>query len=299
MRIEEGTGRLTIHAPAKLNLFLDVLHRREDGYHEIDTVIQAIDLCDRLDFLPADRGVSLRCSDPDLPEGPENLVYRAAEAVLEESGDPRGVEINLTKRIPTGGGLGGGSSDAASTLVGVDRLLGTGLPKPVLDRLAQGIGSDVPFFLTGGAARCRGRGERVEPIPAAAQYEFLVVWPGFGCSTAEVYRRFRFGLTPKKGGGSLVARAILSAGARQLGAGLFNGLEQVVCKIHPELLVIRQTLERFPFLGVGMTGSGSCLFGLIDPAHTEEGLEEKIREATRARVFRARGVGPVGTWGKE
>lgn len=291
MRIEEAEDRIAIDAPAKLNLFLEVLFRREDGFHELDTVIQEIDLCDRLEFRPADRGVRVVCSDRELPAGRENIVHRAAEAVLREAEDRRGVEIALTKRIPVGGGLGGGSSDAAATIVGVDRLYRIGLGREVRDRLARDLGSDVPFFLCGGAARCRGRGEKVEPIPAAAAFDYVVLWPGFLCSTKEVYHRFRFALTPKKRDASLVTWAIVSAGPRQLGMSLFNRLEQVVTRIHPELSDIRRTLDRFPFLGVGMSGSGSCLYGLIDPARATQDLPEELREATGCQVFRVRGVG--------
>ena len=136
MRIEQADDRITVHAPAKLNLYLEVLSRRTDGYHELDTVIQAIDIYDRLDLIPADRGVHLSCSSPDLPTDERNIVHRAAESILERADAKRGVEITLTKRIPVGGGLGGGSSDAAATLVGMNRLLDLRLPRHEIADLA-------------------------------------------------------------------------------------------------------------------------------------------------------------------
>ena len=282
MRIEQADDRITVHAPAKLNLYLDVLSRRTDGYHELDTVIQAIDIYDRLDLIPADRGVHLSYSLPDLPTDERNIVHRAAESILERADTKRGVEITLTKRIPVGGGLGGGSSDAAATLVGMNRLLDLRLPRHEIADLAADLGSDVPFFLADGAARCRGRGERVEPI---------VVWPGVPCSTAEIYRGLRFGLTPQNHGASFVAGALVSNDPGQLAAGRFNRLEEVVYRLHPVLTELKRALERSPLRGVGVTGSGSCLFGLVDPAGAGEDIEKQIRQATGLAVYRARGLG--------
>ena len=281
---------MTALAPAKLNLYLDVLSRREDGYHELDTVMQAVDLCDRLEFRLTGTGVQVHCSSADLPEGEGNIVYRAAQAVLAEVGAGRGVEIHLTKRIPVGGGLGGGSSDAAATILALSRLLSPTLTRPTMHRIASELGSDVPFFLEGGAARCRGRGERVEPIGGTASFEFIILWPGVGSSTEEVYRRFRFGLTRKNRGARFVAGAIESDDPGQLATGLYNRLEEIVCRIHPEFSGIKRRLEGFPFLGVGMSGSGSCLYGLIDPIRPGEELEAEIREATGLKVFRVKGI---------
>ncbi|MCZ6601560.1 MAG: 4-(cytidine 5'-diphospho)-2-C-methyl-D-erythritol kinase [Planctomycetota bacterium] len=291
MRIEQADDRLTVHAPAKLNLYLDVLSRRTDGYHEVDTVIQAIDIYDRLDLIPADRGVHLKCSLPDLPTDERNVVYRAAESILERADATRGVEITLTKRIPVGGGLGGGSSDAAATLVGMNRLFDLRLPRHEIADLAADLGSDVPFFLSDGAARCRGRGERVEPIEGAAPIEYVVVWPGIPCSTAEVYQALRFGLTPQNHGASFVAGALVSNDPGQIAAGRFNRLEEVVYRLHPVLTEIKRALERSPLRGVGVTGSGSCLFGLVDPASAGEDIEKQIHQATGLAVYRARGLG--------
>ena len=180
-------------APAKINLSLRVLGRRADGFHEIETLIVPLSLADELeiDWQPegsASTGIELECSDPTLPTGPENLAYRAAELFRREvAPDLPPVRILLTKQVPHGAGLGGGSSDAATVLMVLDRLAGTHLPPARLNTLAAELGSDVPFFLAGGPAFCRGRGELVEPAVFRARLPLLLLKPPF--------RSRRLGLT--------------------------------------------------------------------------------------------------------
>lgn len=166
-RIDAGTTRVL--APAKVNLFLEVSGKRPDGYHELETAMVEIGLRDELTFRDAPgAGIALECDDPALPTDGRNLVRRAAEAILREAGDRArdlGVRVELRKRVPREAGLGGGSSDAAATLLGLDALWGLRTPKARLAELAAALGSDVPFFLDGPAALCRGRGELVEPLP--------------------------------------------------------------------------------------------------------------------------------------
>ena len=295
MEIVERAGALEVRAPAKLNLFLDVLGKRDDGYHEIDTVMQAIDLEDRLVFRPSGGGVRLACRGLEgVPGGEENLVVRAARAALAEAGSDRGVEIELEKRIPMGGGLGGGSSDAAATLLAVDRLAGGRIPPERMQAIAASLGSDVPFFLLGGAARCTGRGEIVEPLPRAATHEYIVVWPGVHCATAEVYGGIEFSLTPENRGATFVASVLADSHPSELGSRFYNRLEEVVARLRPELGELRRTLESIPFAGVGMTGSGSCFFGLIDPDHGEEDIRERVERETGHRAYRVRGLERAG-----
>ena len=291
MWIEERDDRLLVRAPAKLNLFLDVLGRREDGYHKLDTVIQAVDLYDELEIRPAKGGIRLDGSAPEgVPLNEENLVWKAADSVLREAGAKGGVEITLNKRIPAGGGLGGGSSDAAATLVGVDRALGLGLERGVLERLGAELGSDVPFFLYGGPARCRGRGERVEPIKRGGEFEYVIVWPEIACSTKEIYQELRMGLTRKNRGASFVVESIERADPVLLGTGIYNRFEEAVFRVLPELTAIRGSLEQFPLSGVGMSGAGSCFFGLVNPAEPVEDIAKIVRDATGHPVFRVKGV---------
>jgi 4-diphosphocytidyl-2-C-methyl-D-erythritol kinase len=192
---------LRLSCPAKVNLSLELLGRRPDGYHELRSVMAPISLADDLELrLAAEPGVRLRVEGADLPAGPDNLVHRAAALVLDEvraaaagaAHEPAapGVEIRLVKRIPVGAGLGGGSSDAAGTLVGLDRLLGSPLGPARLARLALRLGADVPFFVGGRAALATGVGERLEPLPPLPTLWMVLVNPGFPVSTADVYREF-------------------------------------------------------------------------------------------------------------
>ncbi len=189
--MENHATPIIIRCPAKLNLFLEVLGKRADGFHDLDTVMQAIGLCDELRITPGEEGegLSLACSDASLPTDSRNLVLRAALALRERTGCRRGARLSLTKRIPMQAGLGGGSSDAAGALVGLNAAWGLGLSREELRQVAATVGSDVAFFLYGGTARCTGRGEVVEPVPAPAVFHYVLVCPNVGVSTADAYGR--------------------------------------------------------------------------------------------------------------
>src|SRR5262245_53525263 len=172
-------------APAKVNLFLEVLRRRPDGYHDLATLMVAVGLYDSLSFTANDTGeIRLGCDDPALPTGPDNLVCRAARLLRDRHGVRAGADILLAKRIPVAAGLAGGSSDAAATLAGLNRLWQLGLDNGELARLGAELGSDVAFFFSGPAAWCTGRGEIVEPVPMARPLDLVLVSPRVGLSTA-------------------------------------------------------------------------------------------------------------------
>jgi 4-diphosphocytidyl-2-C-methyl-D-erythritol kinase len=263
MRFRSIADGVEVLAPAKLNLFLEVLARRPDGYHEIETVMVAIGLHDTLTFRDdPSGGLRLRCSDPALPVGADNLVIKAADRLREATGCRRGAEIDLLKAIPAQAGLAGGSSDAAATLAGLDRLWGLRMSPEQLDVLAAEVGSDVPFFNHVPAAVCRGRGERVEAVSLTDRYCFVLVCPPVGVSTADVYRRVVPPDRPRDAGA--VLDALKRGGPEELGKGLFNRLQPVAEAIRPELVRVRDALaELGPLLdGSAMSGSGSAYFGL-------------------------------------
>lgn len=256
-------GGVEVLAPAKLNLFLEVLGRRPDGYHEIETLMVSVDLHDRLTLADEPSGrIELRADDPSLPTGPENLVVRAAEALRAMAGVDRGARIALEKAIPMQAGLGGGSSDAAVTLRALDQLWGLRTPPARLAELAGALGSDVPFFLGNGAAVCRGRGERVEPIEPCPSYYFVLVSPPRGVRTADVYDRLTPPERPRPIGPALAA--FRSGDALALGPELFNRLGTEAEALAPDLVRVREALDhRGPALaGSLMSGSGSAYFGL-------------------------------------
>jgi 4-diphosphocytidyl-2-C-methyl-D-erythritol kinase len=263
MIIRPIVGGVEIFAPAKLNLFLEVLGRRPDGYHEIETVMVAVSLYDNLTILDEPSGgIRLRCNDPTLPVDSNNLVIKAAERLKAATGYRGGAQIVLTKAIPAQAGLAGGSSDAAATLVGLDRIWGLGLTGERLDALASEIGSDVAFFNHVPAAVCRGRGERVEELPLSGRFYFILVCPPVGVNTADVYRRVVSPDEPRTAGA--VLDALAQGGRDDLGSSLFNRLQPFAEAIRPELTRVRTALADLgPLLdGSSMSGSGSAYFGL-------------------------------------
>jgi len=267
-------------APAKLNLFLEVLARRPDGYHEIDSVFQTISLCDRV---RVERAESIELSvEGDAPEGRENLAWRAAELLGV------GARIHLTKRIPPGSGLGGGSSDAAAVLLALDALYGLGLgPRGLLPHAAR-LGADVPFFLAGGLARCRGIGERVEPLPTAREAEFLLAAPAFETSTTRVYGALGTGLTGERQPATVFLDRWFGMG-EAAPARFFNRLQDVAEALDPRLKRMREALERATGAAFSMTGSGSAYF-----AEWRDSMEEPgaIGAAgTPIQVWRVRTTG--------
>jgi 4-diphosphocytidyl-2-C-methyl-D-erythritol kinase len=248
-------------APAKVNLFLEVLGKRPDGYHEIATLMLAIDLADELDFAPADAGeLSLTCDDPSLSTGPDNLVMKAADRLRTETGCSLGARIALRKRIPWAAGLGGGSSDAAATLEGLNELWKLGLSQAALARIGAEIGSDVPFFLNGPAAWCTGRGEVVTPVLVGRPLDLVLVKPTAGLSTADVYRRLSVPARPVDG--TAAREALASGDVEGLGKALFNRLEEPAFELNPAVAEAARRVQGVGAAGSLMSGSGSALFAL-------------------------------------
>jgi 4-diphosphocytidyl-2-C-methyl-D-erythritol kinase len=277
-------------APAKVNLFLEVLGKRADGYHEIATLMLAIDLADELDFRPGGSGdLSLTCDDPGLPAGPENLVLKAALRLRDSTGCTAGASIRLTKRIPVAAGLGGGSSDAAATLVGLNELWKLGLSPAALARLGAEIGSDVPFFLNGAAAWCTGRGELVTPAPVGRPLDLVVVKPPEGLSTADVYRRVRVPASPSDGA---AARAALASGdVEALGRALHNRLQEPAFELAPAVADWHRRLQGLGAAGALMSGSGSSLFALCRSPAEARRVHDDL-----SRGWPSAGVSPTRTF---
>jgi 4-diphosphocytidyl-2-C-methyl-D-erythritol kinase len=264
-----GPGSFTVRCPAKLNLFLEVLGKRPDGYHDIETLmVPLLGLVDRIDLRIAPKGtLALAVTAPAawrIPEGEGNLVHRAARMLLDEGKAEFGLSLHLHKRIPPGAGLGGGSSDAAGLLRALHRLLDLRFPWKRLREMAVSLGSDVPFFLEMPvAAVARGRGEVLEPVAGARPHTYLVAWPGVPASTAEVYARCR----PASGGGRRDLRPVLDAlrggDAEALGKACFNRLAVPAREVCP---AVADAMVRLEDLGLGparMTGSGSACFVVL------------------------------------
>jgi 4-diphosphocytidyl-2-C-methyl-D-erythritol kinase len=253
--------RLVVQTSAKVNLALDVLAKRADGYHEIATVMQTVDLFDRL-TLEETPTISLETDDPALPTGEENLIVRAAMLLRKAAGVERGARIRLRKKIPVAAGLGGGSSDAAATLWGLNRLWGLRWARERLLELGVQLGMDVPFFLTGGPALATGRGERLERLSGGGSYALVLVNPRVALSTREVYERVPAGWHAEPTGAQRVVEALRMRNAARVGAALTNHLEGFVAPSFPPVRRMKAALMAAGALGAAMSGSGPTVFGV-------------------------------------
>lgn len=255
------TGRLCLRAAAKVNLSLEVLGKREDGYHELVTVLQSVDLLDRLILEDADT-VDLKSAGEDLPAERGNLVWQAATLLRESAGTARGARIMLDKRIPVAAGLGGGSSDAAATLWGLNHLWGLRWSAKRLSGLAVRLGMDVPFFLQGGRTLATGRGELLQPLPSVRGLALVLANPNVPLSTREVYGR----VPPTLGGDGSRTRALIAAlatgNSSTVAANLYNNLESVVEPLCPAVSAMRRALLEAGALGAVMSGSGPTVLGV-------------------------------------
>jgi 4-diphosphocytidyl-2-C-methyl-D-erythritol kinase len=273
---------VVVWAPAKVNLFLEVLGKRPDGFHQVATLMLAIRRFDTLWFKEDPSGqLHLECNRLDLSTGPDNLVLRAARLLQERTGCTRGCRVWLVKRIPVAAGLGGGSADAAATLVGLNQLWRLGLADRELEKLGAELGSDVPFFFHTPAAWCTGRGEIVTPVPAPRALDLVLLCPSFGCSTAEVYRRVEVPAAPLEGSAALAA---LAAGDVQaLGGLLHNRLQPAAEKVAPQLVALQGRLRRLNPAGAILSGSGSTLLALCrNPIEVQRLATELRRDAAGA-----------------
>jgi 4-diphosphocytidyl-2-C-methyl-D-erythritol kinase len=278
-------NRISIEAPAKINLFLEVLGKRNDGYHEIETVMQEIDLVDSLEFEEIDEGIKLECENSGIPLNNTNLVYKAAELVLRECGITNGVLVRLEKRIPVGAGLGGGSSDAAATLKALNSLWGIGLNDIELMELAAKLGSDVAFFIKGKTSLCRGRGEKVYPIEVKGEFNYLVVFPNVEISTTLIYGNLKIDLTKNRKDVSFFAKAMESFNVVNIGKLLYNRLEETIFSLYPNLLQVKNLLECFDFCGLLVSGSGSAIYGLCRNRKQAEMIRNQIEFRGIGKVF--------------
>jgi 4-diphosphocytidyl-2-C-methyl-D-erythritol kinase len=256
-----GSTEVVLRTSAKVNLALEVLGKRGDGYHEIATVLQAVDLFDRLKLEAADT-LSLHTDDPDLPTDDGNLVIRAARLLQKAAGVEAGARIRLIKRIPVAAGLGGGSSDAAATLWGLHRLWRLRWPKARLQELAVELGMDVPFFLGSGRAVARGRGERLTVLPGGGGYALVLVNPRVPLSTREVYGRVPEGWRAEPTGTERVIEALRTRNVTKIAAALTNNLESVVEPVLPVIGRMKAALLAAGALGAIMSGSGPTVFGM-------------------------------------
>ena len=279
----------TILAPAKINLVLRILDRRPDGYHNLWSLMQTVKLEDRLSLSlnPQHATITLRCDDPSLKTDASNLVYRAAAAVIEETGHPVGVDIVLAKRIPMGAGLGGGSSDAAATIIGLNRLLNLTWSLEKMTQVGQALGSDVPFFLYAPAAIVEGRGERVTPVHIDGTRWIVLVNPGFPVETKWAYQQLsasRAGMVPVS-----PAHAVLGTERPltwdEVVKKAENDFEAPVFNAHPALRDIQRQLFTNGAEVALLSGSGATVFGVFSGKADAQRAQETFLSEPRFKVF--------------
>jgi 4-diphosphocytidyl-2-C-methyl-D-erythritol kinase len=252
---------MQLKAYAKLNLALEILSLRPDGYHELRGVMQTVSLAD---ILTIQRGDALSLSVPGMPEleGEANLVLKAARLLAGEAS--LGAKLTIEKKIPQKAGLGGGSADAAFALKALNRFWQLGRSPQDLRMLAAQLGSDVPFFLTGGSAEVSGRGEVIKPLPEGpSRYWFVLLKPPFSVSTPWAYRAFDQSPRRSDGATAKVSRALAKGDVKALGEALANNMEGAVFSFYPQLAQYKRELKQAGALGAAMSGSGSAVFGLF------------------------------------
>jgi 4-diphosphocytidyl-2-C-methyl-D-erythritol kinase len=278
---------LVVPSFAKLNLGLEVLGIRDDGYHELRTLFQTIDLRDDIRIRPLRSGIEVACSHPDVPGGATNLAHRAASELRRRAGRKAGVRIEIEKRIPVAGGLGGGSSNAAAVLVALDRLWGLGLGRSGLEPIARRLGADVPYFLTGGTALGLARGDEVYPLLEQIRAHAVVVDPGRPLKTAAVFKRIDAELTPR-GNSLTISRFVSSDLSEAVRFGILkNELENAALGEAPDLAEstrrMRVILRNEGAVLAQMSGSGSAFFGLF----LERRAAVAAQKSLQAAGFRA------------
>ncbi len=261
-----------VFAPAKINLSLKILSRREDGFHEIETLIAPVSLYDEINIQrkKGGQGIDFHCDDPSVPRGEDNLVVRAAKSFFAATKLTPAVSIDLKKKIPHGTGLGSGSSDGAATLLALNRLFGTNLTREELAKLGSEIGSDVPFFIFESAATCRGRGELVTPVQLPEQLSILLLKPDFVVATAWAYSRWH---------DSREIPGVTYAAQEFAGQTFVNDLEGPVFEKFVFLAQLKMWLLKQPEVGATlMSGSGSTIFAVSREGQDIEAIAERARD---------------------
>jgi 4-diphosphocytidyl-2-C-methyl-D-erythritol kinase len=275
---------MKILAPAKINLRLEVLRKRDDGYHEIRGIFQKINLADEIEIsLTHGTGITLSCSDPELPAGKENLAFKAADLILSQTKRKTGIKITIDKKIPLSSGLGGGSSNAASVLIALNQMLGLNLPLGQIMEMGKRLGADVPFFLFGKTALATGIGEKLQEMFIKPRLFLVLVNPGIPISTAFAYQRLNRELTKRTNNTINIFTKIEEL--NDLIPLLSNDFEEVIFPLYPEIKEIKGRLILEGARGSLMSGSGSTVFGIFGSRKEALGAYQRLRLETRWKLF--------------
>jgi 4-diphosphocytidyl-2-C-methyl-D-erythritol kinase len=275
--------RLEKKSPCKVNLLLNILGKRSDGFHELETVMHPVNVFDEMMFDRVTQGFHLTCSDPSLPTDAGNLVHRAATLFFQKTEIRDGVRIHLEKKIPLAAGLGGGSGNAATTLLGLNEIFGKPLSGQALHDIAATLGSDIPFFLQTKPALATGRGEKIQPLdffPALRGTAFLLIHPGFGISTAWAYQtlaKFPDALNGKPGRAQKLISLLQAGDLATASKEFYNSLEAPALKKYPLLALFQEFLRANGAVATLMSGSGSTTFAVVKNQAEAEQLRENFK----------------------
>jgi 4-diphosphocytidyl-2-C-methyl-D-erythritol kinase len=281
---------LVLNSPCKVNLLLNILGIRSDGFHDLETVLLPVPLHDSITLERSEPGIQLTCSEPSLPVDQRNLVHRAATSFLAALSGSEGVRIHLEKRIPMEAGLGGGSANAATTLLGLNQVFQSPLSFADLTALAAKLGSDVPFFLQSGPALGLGRGEIIQPLPAFAAlrgFHIILAHPGFGISTPWAYQQLVHFPKARHGTPGRAARLaeLLQKDARQAATEFYNSLEAPALLKHPLLALFQEFFRQEGAVGTLMSGSGSSTFALAPDQQTAARILHKFHQRFGDKIW--------------
>lgn len=277
---------LFLRSPAKLNLYLKVVCKRPDGFHELKTIFERIDLADDIRlFREASGKIRITCDHPQVPKGPKNLVYKVAQLLRQDFGVKEGVKIDITKRIPVAAGLAGGSSNAATVLSGLNKLWKLGLDKDGLVDYARKVGSDVAFFLHDCSwALGTGRGDVIRPLEIPHKLWHVLVVPKVKMLTPKVYGAMNLKLTKFGDDVNILTRYLAKNDVAGVGSLLFNDLEQPISQLKPNLLKIKEKLSSFDVAGVAFSGSGPSVFAVVESKKKAQEIHAVLKRRY-AQVF--------------
>jgi len=279
-------NRITLPAPAKINLALKVINKRPDGYHNLKTLFERVNLCDEITFVANKSGkIKITCRNPQVPRGSKNLIYRAARLLQEEYAIPQGVDVQLTKRIPVAAGLAGGSSNAATALLGLNKIWNLGLKRKKLLKIAMKIGADVPFFIHNCSwALGTQRGDHIKKLSISVKLWHILIVPRIKMYSSEVFTAINLKLTKGCDNVNILIRSLKNDNIKRAECLLSNDLEKGILRLRPSLINIKKILNKYNIKGVSFSGSGPSMFGLVDSRREAQAIKA-ILGKRYSRIF--------------
>lgn len=269
---------LVIKARAKINLTLDILGKRADGYHNVEMIMQSVALHDTITIKKGDQGIEITGDATKIPLTKENLVYKAVEAIFRRTKQNLGCQIDIKKEIPVAAGLAGGSTDAAAALTGLNQFFKLGLTQAELMELGATIGSDIPFCIMGGTALAYGRGELIKPLPPMPKLWVVMAKPDIGVSTAEIYQNYDAARVVEKPNTDLMVKTVVAGDVEQIKHNLINVLESVTMARYPQVKEIKELMVRLGVKSTLMSGSGPTVFGLTNTEQEAQSMASKMKD---------------------